>query len=168
MADNPYFNLGRWPSGTEMDTGATGNCVLRRAVLDLAGADGGPFDPRLGRTGGEDAFLFDVLRRRGARLIFLREAWAQEHVPAERLRLTWLIRRAYRTGNLFARRQVDLSPRSRRTAMALAARATAVLVVSVTRAALAVHSSSRAAWGLRAVSAFGQLGGLARRPPQGY
>ena len=168
MAENPYFNLGRWPSGSEVHTGGTGNCVLGRSVLALAEDGGAPFDPRLGRTGGEDAFLFDLFRRRGARLVFVQEAWVREHVPAERLRLGWLIRRAYRTGNMYAKRQVELAAWPRRAALTLAVRASAVLLLSAARTILSLHSSPRAAWGLRAVSAFGQLSGLAGTPIQGY
>jgi succinoglycan biosynthesis protein ExoM len=169
IAENPYFNLYLEPSGTPVETGGAGNCAFRRDVLALLGPDRDrPFDPALGRSGGEDTDLFERLHRKGARLVRCQEAWVEEHVPSERLRWQWLIRRAFRTGGGFSSRQVRLSSRPVVTATGLAVKASAVLVLSALRTTVARGPVERSAWALRTASAAGQLRGLVLPPRRGY
>ena len=71
------------------------NALFRRAlVADLPA----PFDPRFGRTGGEDTDLFNRLRDRGCRMIWCREALAFALVPRERATVRWMLRRSFRHG----------------------------------------------------------------------
>jgi succinoglycan biosynthesis protein ExoM len=165
VTSSAYFQR-RYPAtGEPMETGGCGNALVRAELL--AGRPG-PFDPALGRSGGEDTFLFDQLRRDGARLVMCREAEAREHVPADRLRLGWLVRRAYRTGGLYAARTVALSDRPARARARLYARAGAVALLSAGRAAASRRATGRADHALRAVSGLGQLAGLAGRRVAGY
>jgi succinoglycan biosynthesis protein ExoM len=79
-------------------TGPAGNVLIRRAKLgDLA------FDRDLGRTGGEDTVFFHELGRRGARFAYCAEALALEPAPPGRARLSWLLKRAFRSGQTHAR-----------------------------------------------------------------
>ena len=75
---------------------STGDSLFRRALVE--GTDA-PFDPRLGRTGGEDTRFFDDLRKRGCRMIFSREANVICDVPAERSKLRWILKRRMRHGS---------------------------------------------------------------------
>lgn len=170
LAENPYFTLHRIPTGTIVDMGGAGSCLIRRAALDRLGVSGEPFDVRLGRTGGEDSHLFDRLGRSGARLVFCAEARAFETIPAERLRVVWVVRRAFRTGNLDARRRIELAAgRSRISARTeILARASAVLVCSAIGTVVAPNSTRRFANGLRACSAIGQLLSLGGLRVRGY
>lgn len=168
LAENPYFTLGRVATGTIVASGGAGNCLIRRDVLQRVDDPAAPFDVGLGRTGGEDAHLFDRLGRAGARLVFCAEAVATEYLPPERLRLRWVVRRAFRTGNMYARRQVELAAHPRAATANLALRASAVVVLSATRALCSRYAVGRVANGLRAVSGFGQLTGLLRVPVRGY
>lgn len=59
----------------------TGNPLLRRDTC-LAEAD--PFDPRLGRSGGEDYDLYVRLDRPGRHMVWCGEAVANEDVPTDR------------------------------------------------------------------------------------
>ena len=59
-----------------------------------------PFDPRFGRTGGEDSAFFNGLAARGARMIWCREAIVYGPVSDERANLGWILRRRFRHGNL--------------------------------------------------------------------
>jgi hypothetical protein len=57
------------------------------------------FDPAFALTGGEDRDFFTRLKQEGARFAWAGEAVANAYVPASRLTLPWIVRRAYRVGN---------------------------------------------------------------------
>jgi succinoglycan biosynthesis protein ExoM len=79
---------------------ATNNSIFRRATT-LTEAK--PFDPALGRSGGEDYDLFCRLQRQGRRFFWLPDAAVSEFVPAERCQRSYLTRRFYAGGQHFAR-----------------------------------------------------------------
>ena len=85
-------------AGGEIKTGYSGNVLLRRAAIGEL-----RFDPELGRVGGEDTMFFAILHTRGVKLGYAPEAVAGEAVPANRLRLAWLLRRSFRAGQTAAR-----------------------------------------------------------------
>ena len=69
----------------------------------------GPFEEPYGITGGEDTKLFGLLRKNGAKYINSYEAVTYEYVPRERTKIRWLILRAFKYGNHFARRQIEFN-----------------------------------------------------------
>ena len=77
----------------------SGNVLIRKATLMLRE---GPFDPRFGLSGGEDADLFNALRLRGARFVWNAEAYAHEVLPAERLTQAWFLKRRRRGAQDYA------------------------------------------------------------------
>lgn len=97
-----------------VDTGYTSNALVRRAVIGDR-----RFDPDLGRSGGEDTDFFTGLHAGGARFVAATDAVVREAVTEDRLRLDWLLRRAFRSGQTHARRH--LRPGARRGAAALIA-----------------------------------------------
>ena len=76
-----------------------GNLILRASLL----RGDAPFDPAYGLTGGEDGDLLARLAQAGARLVWCDEAVVHEPVEPARLSLGWLLRRALRGGQDFAR-----------------------------------------------------------------
>lgn len=76
-----------------------GNLMLRASLL----RGEAPFDPAYGLTGGEDGDLLTRLAQAGARLVWCDEAVVNEPVESARLTLGWLLRRALRGGQDFAR-----------------------------------------------------------------
>lgn len=73
----------------------TGNVLFRKSIL----SDGEPaFDPKLGRSGGEDADLFDRMLKKGCSFIWCNEAVVLEHVPVERQKKSYQIKRAFIRG----------------------------------------------------------------------
>lgn len=76
-----------------------GNLILRASLL----RGPAPFDPAYGLTGGEDGDLLTRLAQAGARLVWCDEAVVHEPVEPARLGLGWLLRRALRGGQDFAR-----------------------------------------------------------------
>ena len=80
-----------------IEGGYTCNVIFRRdAVGDLR------FDPAYGRTGGEDTSFFGALTRNGVFMAYAANAVVDEPVPASRVSLQWLTRRAFRSGQSYA------------------------------------------------------------------
>ena len=83
-------------------TGYTCNVLIDRTALHSALQDV-RFDPRFGRSGGEDTIFFHHLHQRGATLHYCEHALVYEKVPPARARLKWLLARAFRSGQSHAR-----------------------------------------------------------------
>ena len=80
-----------------------GNVLLRAGLLRGTAP---PFDPAYGRTGGEDGDLLTRLAQRGAAIVWCDEAVVLEPVETARLSLKWLLLRALRGGQDFARHRL--------------------------------------------------------------
>jgi succinoglycan biosynthesis protein ExoM len=78
----------------------TTNCLIKRNVLDW---EEGPFDPKDGLTGGEDANLFAKIQSKGAKFVFSQEGIVHDYVPLDRANLKWLLQRKFREGQGFTR-----------------------------------------------------------------
>ncbi len=133
-----------WPTGTpltlrhdESVSGrwiGTGNSLLLRATcLD----DAAPFDPALGRCGGEDFDLFLRLFERGRRFVWCAEAVVHELVPADRATLSYMRRRNFRTGQVYGTVVLRRSPAPLRDGLLMAAKGVVQLGVVGLRWALA-------------------------------
>lgn len=88
----------------------TGNCIIRRSVLEKLE---GPFDVRYGISGGEDTQLFSRIHLNGGKIVSCYEAVTYEFVPKERTRLLWQIKRAFRVGNNYCRRVIEFTERNK-------------------------------------------------------
>lgn len=75
---------------------ASNNLLVSRRALGMV--DEPWFDPRFNRSGGEDLDFLARLRDAGARFGWAPEARVSEWVPAERARLSWVLRRMWRIG----------------------------------------------------------------------
>lgn len=140
----------------------SGNAFLRASLFRNH-----RFDPAYGRSGGEDLALFSRLLREGARLSWCDEARVTERVPAERHRLAWLARRAFRGGVVhtrIARESGEGSP----AWSALRAAAGLVAFGLATPLALLGGRAAAARVGLRACVQAGHLWAHARRPYEEY
>ncbi len=86
--------------GRLVETGRTGNVLMRREAVERAGLR---FDPQLGASGGEDTEFFRALGRSGVRMVVTDDAQIWEEAPADRLRPAYLRRRSLRKGQSYAR-----------------------------------------------------------------
>ena len=77
-----------------------GNALLRG---DLVRAEPGPFDEKWGLTGGEDSDMLARLTQRGMKIVWCEEAAAVEPVEPARLAPRWILMRAMRGGQNYAR-----------------------------------------------------------------
>jgi succinoglycan biosynthesis protein ExoM len=104
----PWIRQGHFYDWVHMDTGTRvppnqlrfGNVLMRGELLHGARP---PFDAAYGLTGGEDGDLLARLVQAGARIVWCNEAIVNEPVETARLSLRWLLLRALRGGQDFAR-----------------------------------------------------------------
>jgi succinoglycan biosynthesis protein ExoM len=107
-----WIRNGRFYDWARMPTGAVvpinklrfGNVLLNGELLRTTP---NPFDPAFGLTGGEDGDLLARLVQCGARIVWCDEAVVHEPVEASRLSLRWLLLRALRGGQDFARHRLN-------------------------------------------------------------
>jgi len=155
-----FYSWARMPTGTVVPPNRLrfGNVLLRARFLTTPAA---PFDPAYGLTGGEDGDLLTRLVAAGARLVWCDEAIVTEPVEAARLSLRWLLRRALRGGQDFARHTFAGRYGRRTTASRLqfVTRAIAQLALAVALALLSWpfgrHRAAR--WLLKAAANLGKL-----------
>lgn len=100
ICEGNFYNARRMPTGTPVTDGGTGNVLVRSSLMK---GRPGPFDPLYGLTGGEDYDLFTRLREAGAAYYWCDEAVVLEHVGEERLSIRYLMGRALRGGQQFAK-----------------------------------------------------------------
>jgi succinoglycan biosynthesis protein ExoM len=106
-----WIQRGRFYDWPRMTTGARvppnrlrfGNVLLRASLLHRSAQ---PFDPVYGLTGGEDGDLLTRLVQRGASIVWCDAAIVLEPVDPARLTLRWLLLRALRGGQDFARHRL--------------------------------------------------------------
>jgi succinoglycan biosynthesis protein ExoM len=104
----PWIRRGRFYDWVHLSTGTRvppnqlrfGNVLVRASLLRRSSC---PFDPAYGLTGGEDGDLLARLVQEGARIVWCDEANVTEPVEPARLSLRWLMLRALRGGQDFAR-----------------------------------------------------------------
>lgn len=104
-----FFDRRRMPTGTHTDVAATNNLLLDLALVRRSGLR---FDERFGQSGGSDTLFSRQLAEVGL-LAWCDEAVVVDRVPAERLTRSWVLRRAFRSGNSWARTSLVLAPSGR-------------------------------------------------------
>lgn len=160
-----FFQCRRWRTGSEAPEPATGNALIAARWMKKWPE---PFDPAFGLTGGEDTEFFDRLRRAGARMVWCDEAIVYEQVSADRVNARYLMWRAMRGGQTFAR--VSMRDRGPWDYIAWFGYRSLLLVLAllatVTCWPLGRHVGFKAF--LKACSSLGQLSILAGRPYEHY
>lgn len=151
---HPCFNPTVKPTGARLTFGGCGNVMMKAQWI----ADGRfRFDPKFSFTGGEDTDFFYRLSKAGAKMVWASNAVVFEHVPPERLTVTWVTRRAFRSGQCFIKtigQDLTRIARTRRFARRLVQ-----AIIGVTcLAAVAIFSRKLAVPLLTKIaSAFGEL-----------
>jgi succinoglycan biosynthesis protein ExoM len=101
-----FYDWSRMETGEEVPLNKLrlGNLILRGSILRTSPE---PFDASYGLTGGEDGDLLMRLAQQGAYIVWCDEAIVLEPVEATRLSLRWLLLRALRGGQDFARHKLN-------------------------------------------------------------
>lgn len=84
-------------TGTVLRAGhtRTGNVLLKRSIFEL---EKRAFDPKFGRTGGEDGDFFRRMIDKGHTFVWCNEAPVYETIPPERFKRSYFIKRAIMRG----------------------------------------------------------------------
>jgi len=93
-----FFNRPRRASGSEVKAIYTGNMLIKYEWKDKFE---GPFDISKNLTGGEDSLFSLQMRELDAKLFWADEAVVKEYNTPDRLRVKWLVLRAFRGGSGF-------------------------------------------------------------------
>jgi succinoglycan biosynthesis protein ExoM len=101
-----FYDWSRMETGEEVPLNKLrfGNLILRGSLLRTSPE---PFDASYGLTGGEDGDLLMRLAQQGAYIVWCDEAVVLEPVESSRLSLRWLLLRALRGGQDFARHKLN-------------------------------------------------------------
>ena len=103
-----FFSRPAAATGSLLPTAATHNVLLSRKALTMWSP---PFDPQFGLAGVDDTHFFWRLRLAGVEVVSAAEAIVDETVPAARMSLRFLFRRAYNAGAGFVACQRALDDR---------------------------------------------------------
>lgn len=95
-----FFDRNRAQSGSKKKHGATNNALVKAHLFKKYGFQ---FNPQYGLTGGEDTELFHKISKSKFKLIWCDEAVVSEVVIKKRMTVSWLIKRAFRGGQVYAR-----------------------------------------------------------------
>ena len=107
VAAGDFFRRRRLPTGTEVTVAATNNLLLDLGAIDGWGLR---FDEKFGMSGGSDTLFTRSIHARGGRMVWCDEAVVTDQVPAERVTRRWVLLRALRSGNSWARVGLHLAP----------------------------------------------------------
>jgi glycosyltransferase involved in cell wall biosynthesis len=140
---------------------STANVFVSRACFaDLAAPC---FDPAFGLGGGEDKDFFTRLKAQGRRFAFADEAMVSAFVPASRATLSWVLKRAYSTGNSDMRVFLKTRPGAGAMARECVKIAGAFAAVPVMSIALAAQPPRRAIGLWKGFRAAGKIAALCGR-----
>ena len=90
-----FFNRKRYDSGFIMKNGRTGNMI---AYTELFKKYNQPFEVRFNKMGGSDSHFFRKIYKDGFITKWNDEAIVKEIVPAQRTKISWIIKRMMRVG----------------------------------------------------------------------
>jgi glycosyltransferase involved in cell wall biosynthesis len=133
-----FFDRPRRRTGTVVPAAGSGNLLLD---MDAIRSWNMRFPEPFGLTGGEDTAFTRSITARGGRIVWCDEAVVTDLVPADRATRAWVLRRAYRVGNVEMRVAIHLaeSARARLTVRArYVARGTVRLAAGTARQMLGV------------------------------
>jgi len=99
-----FYDRPHHKNGSVVDVGRTGNALVEKSWFDRFE---NPFDTTLRFVGGSDSDFFARILEAGAKLHWAEHAVVYEFVTPERLTIKWLVMRAFRGGQGYARRHVE-------------------------------------------------------------
>jgi len=102
-----FFETERYPTGHLLNLSRTGNALVRSELFSKLGE---PFDVRYAMTGGEDTLFFRRLHRAGYKMVWADDALVYDWVPEGRANARWILKRAYRAGNVFILVELNFRP----------------------------------------------------------
>lgn len=96
-----FFNPRNYPTGKVRKSASTNNVLFNIRLIKEMNLR---FHPYLNLTGSSDSFFFSEAHSKGAKIVWVEEAYVKETVPHSRANFKWIVKRAYRSGNSFMAR----------------------------------------------------------------
>ncbi|MCZ2810479.1 glycosyltransferase [Modestobacter sp. VKM Ac-2979] len=106
LVEGGFFVRRRLPTGTPIDVAATNNLLLDLRQLRPTGLR---FDVAFGASGGEDTLFTRGIAQRGLTMVWCDEAVVTDVVPVDRATRSWVLRRAFSSGNSVSRVHLALA-----------------------------------------------------------
>lgn len=154
----PFFYGKReaMPTGGQLESARTGNIILRVASC-FDGTQ--PFNPRFGRSGGEDTDFTHGLFLRGLKIIWVANAVIHEFWPNEKATLPAFLRRKLVTARNTTLVRISRKERPLRAAMVMSAKALIQLLLFSPLAAVSylINRQLYARCAMQVMSALGKL-----------
>ncbi|HUX70064.1 MAG TPA: glycosyltransferase family A protein [Cellulomonadaceae bacterium] len=101
-----FFDRRRMATGTAIEAAATNNLLLDLAVVRRERLE---FDEKFGLSGGSDTLFTRRLVASGERMLWCDEAPVVDVVPVSRLTRRWVLQKAFRSGNSWARTSLEIA-----------------------------------------------------------
>ena len=136
------------------NTGSSGNAMVRTSAVSKHGLR---FDPRYGRTGGEDTDFFLKLNAAGGHLFFTNDAIVRETVLPEKSTQSFFIKRALRSGQSYAAMMLQQKSVFKKATFYLSAFLKMILGNGMAIALRPFNRSEAFIWRLKAVMNKGKL-----------
>lgn len=95
IAQGNMFGKDDHATGAVLKKGATSNALLRASWVKQKGFQ---FDPRFGKSGGEDTDFFHRIYKAGGKLVYTNDAVVSETVESHRLNMSYLKKQNVRIG----------------------------------------------------------------------
>ncbi|WP_312111681.1 glycosyltransferase family 2 protein [Brevibacillus reuszeri] len=99
------YERSRHPTGYALRLARTGNVLIQTEVFARIE---NWFDERYALSGGEDTHFFMRVKALGFDIVWADEAIVHEWLPLSRLKVSWLLQRAYRSGNTYTLCERDI------------------------------------------------------------
>jgi succinoglycan biosynthesis protein ExoM len=155
IKSNSFFQKQTHDTGTKPRFTRTSNCLIKTSIIKSIE---GPFDPKYGLTGGSDTHLFSILSKNGAKFISCKESIVYEYIPPDRANIKWLLKRSLRTGNSYARRNIEFAKIKLLSKIYLTLKALILGLYCLIMACLNFFSLSRRnVWLIKAVGYWGHI-----------
>ena len=101
-----FFERPKYIEGAEVPSGRTSNALVKKKWTELINP---PFDTSMRFTGGTDSKFFKKIKKKNGCLIWTANAVVYEKVDPSRLNTKWLLMRALRGGQCFAKTRLSNS-----------------------------------------------------------
>ena len=102
-----FFAPPRWETGTRVSVAFTNNVLVKAEIFRSLNP---VFDNRFALSGGEDAYLFLSLNKKGSKIIWADDAIMYDGIPASRTTVKWILLRGYRTWSDYSSFEKEMYP----------------------------------------------------------
>ena len=102
-----FFDPPRWETGTRVSVAFTNNVLVKAEIFRSLNP---VFDNRFALSGGEDAYLFLNLNKKGHKIVWADDAIMYDGIPASRTTIKWILLRGYRTWSNYSSFEKEMYP----------------------------------------------------------